>query len=123
MSGGGGSGVGNALMTAGLVVAGGALILGTAGAATPFVAGAAAAGGLAGAAVGGNMNAQAAKGAITKQNSAINSLLGKKASTPIAPTTTKASTAGIDALKALQVRSGRASTQLTNPGSQNTFGG
>jgi hypothetical protein len=121
--GGGGSGVGSSLMTAGLIVAGGAAILASGGLATPLVAGAAAAGGLAGAAVGSNMSNKAASALQTKTHAAINNLFSNKQAAPAAPSTSKASTAGIDTLRQLQSRSGRASTLLTSPGSQNTFGG
>lgn len=73
--------------------------------------------------LGARTAAMNAKTAARQNANAIDSLLNQKSPTPIAPTTTKSSNAALNALRALQVRSGRASTQLTNPGSQNTFGG
>lgn len=124
MSGGGGSGVGNALMTAGLVAVGGAAILATGGLATPGVVAAMGAGGAMGIAGGMSANANvAAKQAAKQADNTISSLIGQKKPTPEMPSTTKVADKGIQQLKSLQSRSGRVSTQLTTPGSQNTFGG
>lgn len=116
MSGGGGSAVKQVLGAAGLALSiaaapatGGASLLGVPGSL---------------AALGSGMKSAAgtAKRAANAANNNMSALFRNKAPTPIAPTNTN-STAGIDTLRALQARSGRASTLLTSPGSQNTFGG
>ena len=122
--GGGGSGVGNALMTAGLIAVGGAAILATGGLATPGVVAAMGTGGALGIAGGAAKNASVAAKQVAKQaDNVTSSLLGQRKPAPEMPSATKVADRGVQQLRALQARSGRASTQLTTPGSQNTFGG
>ena len=122
MSGGGGSG--NALMTAGLIGLATVATIATAGAASPALLAVAGAGAGAAAAGGAAMTSNEAKSAARAATAKTNNLLNSRKEISRPTLGMNSQNARMDALKALQNRSGRASTLLTTqPGAGNTFGG